>query len=164
MSKYKDGIVGGAAVCISLILFVASFGIREMTKTSVGAGFLPRVTAIIFATLGLVLILRQRKTNCAARAKGCAPAAKPKEKPVGMTGPLPVFLNILLFVVYLLLLEKIGFLIMTTLYMTLQMVLLTDPAKVKIGRFVVISAVVCFGAYYLFVNFFQVMLPAGILE
>lgn len=164
VTKNKDGIVGVASIVIAVILFIASFGIREMTKTSAGAGFLPRVTAVILAILGAVLVIRQLRANRSAPANSTPSApAKATEKPVGLVGPLPVVLNILLFVVYLLLLESIGFLIMTPIYMFLQILLLSDPSKLRIGWYLVVSVAVCTGAYYLFVNFFQVMLPAGIL-
>lgn len=161
MSKYKDTVVGAVVILISIVLFIASFFIQEFTRTSLGAGFVPQVTAIIFCALGIVLIVRERR---AAPKQVSAQASARPGKVVGLAGPLPVVLNILLFVIYLLLLEKIGFTILTPIYIFFQILLLTYPAKYRLGWFAVLSIIVGVVSYYMFVNFFQVMLPNGILS
>lgn len=161
VSKYKDTILGAVVILISIVLFIASFFIQEFTRTSLGAGFVPKVTAIIFCCLGIVLIVRERR---AAPKQVSAAAPPPPAKVEGLTGPLPVVLNILLFVVYLLLLEKVGFTILTPIYMFLQILLLSSPARFRPGWYAVLSVIVGVASYYMFVNFFQVMLPNGILS
>lgn len=164
MTKYRDTICGVAVIVISIVLFIATFGIQEFTRTTLGAGFIPRITAAIFAILGIVLILRERRRNRLAALEPPTPkATEPAEKPVGLVGPLPVALNIILFVIYLLFLERVGFIIMTAAYLFLQILLITNPAKYRFGRFAVLSVVVSVTSYYLFVNIFYVMLPSGIL-
>ena len=165
MSKHKDTIVGVVVIALSVALFIATFFIKEFTRTSLGADFVPRITAVIFAILGLVLILRECKANALAAAN--PPPAKQEKKPVekhGVQGLTAVILNIALFTVYLLLLDRIGFVILTPIYIFLQILLLTDPAKYKLGWYAVLSVVVGVASYYMFVNFFQVMLPNGILS
>lgn len=163
MTKYRDTIVGATSIAISLALFAATFGIKEFSRTSLGADFVPRIAALIFCVLGIVLIVREHKRNRALADAPACPAA-PAEPVEGLTGPLPVFLNIALFAVYLLFLEKIGFVLLTPPFLFLQILLLTNPKKYRIGWFIVIAIAVSVISYYMFVNFFQVMLPNGLLE
>jgi len=165
VTKNKDIMVGAASIVISIILFIASFRVREMFAATVDAGFVPRIVATVLALLGVILIVRQVRANASAPARASAPAAAqgPKETPVGMVGTLPVVLNIILFIAYLLALAPLGFIIATSAYMFLQILLLSEPAKINIPWYLFISVAVCTGAYYLFVKFFQVILPVGIL-
>ena len=162
MNRYKDTIVGVASIVISIALFIATFFIEEFSRTRLGADFVPRVTAAVLFLLGLTLIIKEYKANRAAAPAAAAP--KEPEKKVGLTGPLPVILNILLFVAYLLLLDKVGYLIMTPVYLFLQILLLTDPAKYRPGWYAILSIVVGCSTYYGFALLFQVYLPAGLLS
>ena len=164
MVKYKDTIAGAASIVISVVLFIATFSIREFTRTSLGADFVPRLAALVLCLLGVVLIVKDYRARRNAPTSGEPKPAAPAAPAEGLTGPLPVLLNIGLFVVYLLLLERIGFVILTPIYMFFQILLLTNPRKFRLGWFAVLSIVVSAGAFYLFVNFFQVLLPNGVLE
>lgn len=173
MTRYRDSIVGGVVMVLAVVLFAMTFGIEEFTRTSLGADFVPRVTALVFFILGLVLVLRERKKNregapASVRSPKSASAvmAGTSEKPPveGLTGALPVVLNIGLFAAYLLLLERVGFMILTPFYMFFQILLLTNPRKFRYVWFIVLSVAVSVLSYYMFVKFFQVMLPNGVLE
>lgn len=160
VNKYKDTIVGVASICISVLLFIATFYIQEFSRTRLGAGFVPRVTAVILFILGVILIVKEVRTRRTDAPPEQAGDARPVPR-VGIMGPPAVFLNILLFVVYLLLLNSVGYLIMTPIYLFLQILLLTDPAKYRYGAFIVLSLIVGVGTYYGFAWLFQVYLPSG---
>lgn len=162
MNKYKDTVVGVASIVIAVALFIASFYIQEFSRTRLGADFVPRVTAVILCALGVILIVKDRRARRLAGPASEEPASTTPK--VGLTGPLAVFLNVMLFVVYLLLLDKVGYLIVTPIYLFLQILLLTDPAKYRYGWFAVLSVIVGATTYYGFAYFFQVYLPAGILR
>ena len=163
MTKYKDTIVGVASICIAVALFAATFGIKEFSRTRLGADFVPRVTAVILFALGAGLIIRDLRANRGASAGGGENAAVPKTK-TGFGGVPAVLVNIALFVGYLLFLDKVGFVIMTPVYMFIQILLLTNPKKYRLGWYAFISVVVGVGAYLLFTRAFQVMLPPGWVE
>ena len=63
---------------------------------------------------------------------------------------------------YFVLMPYIGFLIMTTIYLFLQMLLLSDKSNKKIVSFFAISIVSSLVTYFIFRSIFYVMLPSGI--
>ena len=90
MTKYKDTIVGAVAIGISIALFIATFSIKEFTRTSLGADFVPRLTALVFAALGGILIFREfRKNRELAALPPCPPVQKEAAKMVGLHGAPP---------------------------------------------------------------------------
>lgn len=154
-------IVGIASIVLSIVLFVASFFIQEFSRTRLGADFFPRVTAIILFLLGIILVVRDVKS---ARSAAPSESATPPIKMVGFAGPWAIIANILLFIAYLLLLNKIGYLILTPLYLFCQILLLTNPAKYRFGWYAILSIAVGFITYYGFAILFQVYLPAGLMR
>lgn len=76
---------------------------------------------------------------------------------------LPVTFSVVLMIVYLVFMTLVGFLIMTTLYLFLQMYVLSDYAKKKIPMFIIISIISSGAIYYVFRTIFHVMLPSGFL-
>jgi hypothetical protein len=160
VKTYRDMAAGGVVVCFAVLLFAASFSVRDFTASSIGADFLPRLMAVILVALGLVLVYENLRANAAvAPGRGGADSGKP----FPVSGSLLVVVNILLFCLYLFFLEDIGFLICTALYLFAQMWLLTAPVRRRPLLFAVVSVFTSAVSYYLFVLVFQVILPAGIL-
>jgi hypothetical protein len=150
---------------LAIALFAATFGIREFTRTSLGAGFVPRLTASILFLLGLILLVRGVKQRRSPMAANPSPEAAPTPEAIeGLAGPLPVLLNILLFFIYLLCLEPIGFMLTTPFYVFCQILLLSNPKKIACFRFAGIAVALTAASFYLFTRFFQVLLPNGWLE
>jgi hypothetical protein len=64
---------------------------------------------------------------------------------------------------YALLITKVGFLITTTVYLFIQINILSPKQSRKHLMFAIISVVASVVIYYIFVKVFNLMLPAGIL-
>ena len=63
----------------------------------------------------------------------------------------------------MILLVPVGFVIMTTVYITVQSWILSPKEKKNPVKFFMIGAVASAVIYYIFRNIFVLMLPAGIL-
>ncbi|MFQ3621011.1 MAG: tripartite tricarboxylate transporter TctB family protein, partial [Spirochaetales bacterium] len=117
--------------------------------------------ATLLAILSLVLMVQSVTKKASSRADGTSiggeldiDAQKKRRKRVQLT-----FLLILL---YLILLEPIGFLITTTLYLFFQFWVLSK-GKPKLPLYGIIAILTSLGVYYLFVRVFILFLPPGIL-
>jgi putative tricarboxylic transport membrane protein len=165
MSRYKDAATGLFSVVLGLALFVLSFQVKDFASIGVGAGFLPRLAAILFVALGASLAAKDfagarsaprtgAKASADADASGRAGAAG---------GSRQVYLSILLLCAYAALLQPVGFIITSALFIFFQTVILSKGLKRNYLLFGVVSVVSSVVAYFLFVRVFQVMIPAGIL-
>lgn len=163
MARYRDIITGSAVIVISMVLFVLSFHLRDFAAVRLGPEFVPRLTAVAFGILGVILLvqgiinLRTFKGTNEKEEAGKEPAAGEGETRHA------VIKSFLLLCGYIYLLDAIGFIIMTTLYLFIQMILLSAVADRRYMVFAVVSVLTSVSAYYLFVAYFRVMIPAGIL-
>ena len=159
MSRYKDAAIGLFSVAIGLVLFVLSFQVKDFASVGVGAGFLPRLAAILFVVLGAFLAIQGYLASRTAPKK----ESDVSRKEGSSGGSRQVYLSILLLCAYAILLQPVGFIISSALFIFFQIVILSKGLKRNYLLFGVVSVVSSAAAYVLFVRVFQVMIPAGIL-
>ena len=157
--KYWDLASGIAFLGLSIILFVGAQNVKTLDVSSFGSGFFPSVVAVLLAITSIVIIV-----GGVAKAKKLEPepktaAAASDEKPRlwGVVGTFIVMAG------YALLLSTLGFLTTTTLYLFIQINLLSPKDSRRQLMFAIISVVSSVVIYYTFVKVFNLMLPAGIL-
>ena len=150
-------------IFFSAFLFIESFNIKMSTADALGPQFFPRLVAFLMLVLALVLIFLSVKNWNQAKAEEAAmPAEKRK-----ITFNFPLVASIVLLFGYFLVLEHLGFMISTAIYLFCQMFLLLPQGSFKKPRYLVIVTLVSVGLsvfiYYLFLLAFSIFLPAGIL-
>jgi putative tricarboxylic transport membrane protein len=153
MKKKKDLIIGAAFFAISVGVFVSSFSIRKLVVSKVGSAFVPQLMAILLAGLSILLIVQ------ALTAK-VEPA--PEKKPASGGRNHSVWLTFVLIFLYLALLEPLGFLLSTAVYLFFQFIVLSRK-KPNLPLYGLLSISTSAIVYYLFVKVFILFLPAGIL-
>jgi putative tricarboxylic transport membrane protein len=153
--KYWDLASGVGILALAFALYVGSTRVRTLDVSRFGSGFFPAVVAALLAVLGLVILADGIRQAWRPAAKAAAGDGKSRAWGVAATFGLMA--------AYAGLLPPVGFIIMTTAYLFLQMLILAPPDKRKILPFAVISALVSTIVYYTFVTVFHLMLPAGIL-
>ena len=154
MKKYRDIISGGVIFAASLILFIMTFFMRRLTVLSVGPEFMPRIVFGMMMVLGLVVAAEGLK-NCRTAAADEALEPKPRNK--------TALLTLLLIMIYIACLKQIGFLITTAAYLFFQIMILAPKENRRPLQFLIIAVLSSSIIYYLFLNVFQLLLPAGIL-
>lgn len=154
--RAKNLYVGIGAIVLAIVLFCASYTIHEMSRNRLGADFMPRVTAVVLCLLGVMQTIGALRSPSAAQA-----APQPQKTPIGFCGMPAVLANIALFAAYLLAMPHAGFIVCSAVYLFLQILIHTDPAKYALGRFALLSAGVAVATFYAFQKLFQVYLPAG---
>ncbi len=155
-----DVITGAVFLAISLTLFWASQHIREFAAIGVGSAFVPRLTAALLLVVAIAVLIDAWRQGATAPIK--AERQSPSEARV-FAGLPAVALSVGLMGLYLALLEPLGFLPASALYGFAQMLILAKDARRTYFRFALLGLLPAAGFYYLFVNVFDISLPAGLL-
>lgn len=154
MAKYRDIITGTFSVALATLVYILSFGVRDFSAVRLGPGFVPRITSVFLGILGLILLVQGFRSLTAGTGGPAAARGKSRHT---------VLLSFLLMFAYIALLDPVGFILTTMAYLFLQITLLAHESHRRYVLFAVISIGTSVAAYYLFVGFFEVMIPAGIL-
>lgn len=155
IKKYGDIIASIFIIAVAVLVFVLSFSIEQFEVSGVGAQFLPQVVSILFLLLGVILLKDGLK-----KSKTITITDKDKNSLADINA---VMYTLVLLIVYVALLNSVGYLIMTTVYLFLQFIIVSSKDKINLVLFGILSVVVSLSTYYLFLLAFNVILPSGIL-
>lgn len=156
LKKYGDIIIALTYMIFAIILFIASFSISAFVTETLGPAFMPRFMSIILFVLGAVLLSR-----------GIVQSKQTETKKEEKTENIPIRLICTSFLIflYVALLNKIGFLCMTAVYLFVQELLLTGPEEINrrnIGISLAVAMIAAPVLYFLFQKVFNIFLPIGI--
>ena len=160
----KRSLVVASCLALIFLLYVFSaLGIRKhaISHAAFGPGFYPAMIGIM--AFGLLALIAFFDLQAIVKGKDATP--KEGGKPEKNTQNRVVGLTILLIVAYIATLDFLGFIVGTFLYLTLQICLLC-PKKLGIRSIVlfgIVSAVFSAAVFFIFSEFFQLLLPSGIL-
>ena len=107
MRKF-DVLSGLFLLAVSLAIFIGSMQLQVGTLTAPGSGFFPLLTGVVLGIFSILIIAQARDTS-KVPVRFWAPAANRKG----------IYLSFLLILVYALLLERLGFIVSTTLFFVL---------------------------------------------
>lgn len=156
--KNKNFGLGVFSIVLGIAMYLASFGIKDFAAVGVGATFFPRLASLGFVILGTLLIVQVlRHPKAVATAPASSEITSPPQKKYS------VILSMGLLIVFLALLETLGYIICSALYIFFQILILTYEKKKKYILYGIISVISSLSTYLLFVRVFQVMIPSGIL-
>lgn len=170
MSKKKKNIIPNVVIFIlSLFFFIASFTIKLTNIDKiVGSRLFPQAVTLLLMAFSLFLIVADIMAN--KRIDEAKEVVEEQNKEAIEAVDKPNYINTILvfgsFALYLTLLQQIGFIISTILYLTSQMYILApkeDKTPKKILMYTVISIVSTIVIYLIFAEGFQLVLPRGIL-
>lgn len=156
----------GAAIFVlvfAVALFIASFFVESSTVTTLGPEFMPRLTAVLIFLLGLLNLRSAIRDFLFLKRNGKLEPAGPKRS------MKEIFLDNLdwvsgaLMMAYVICISLFGFLLPSIVYMFLQVLLYTTAQKRNYILYIIVSIVVPCAIYFLFRNYFFLMLPKGVL-
>lgn len=166
VAKYEDVFSGFFLLIVSVIIFFTSFTFEALTTSLVGPAFMPQIIAVIMAIFSIIIAVSGFRKSKAVNKEAVPEEKVSNEEELIVTEKKsykPVLITFGLMAAYVVLMPYIGFLIMTVVYMFLQMLILSHVTNRKIWLFLLISVVISAAIYYLFRNVFYVMLPTGII-
>lgn len=156
MDSYKRNelIAGLAMLGAGIAYLILTMNLPR--RGTIDAAFVPWVLAVALCLLGALQLWVWRKLP--------DKSAEPVEKPEAIDYPT-VIKSMALVLLYTALMQPVGFLITTALYLYAQFIVLT-PAdeKVKHLRYVLIAVVSAVLIFYIFRHGFDLLLPVGLLD
>lgn len=158
MTRFRDLTGGVFFLAFSVFLYVTSYQIRLTKADPIGPQFFPRLVAVLIGVLALVSIvrslLRLREQKNATASGG---------KPLAV---VPLLATCVLLVAYMLLIDKVGFILLSVIYLYLQILLISPPEELQKKNLLingVVSVLVPVALYHLFYHAFGIFLPEGLL-
>lgn len=162
--KKKDMIVGLVFLILGIVGLVLAINFADpiiTLKQTISSKFFPEVICgimIVFAILLIISSYIALKDTADSEIKKEGAEGKPEYKRVVAT--------FIAFTVFVLLMDKIGFLIVAIIYLPIQMFILAPvekQGKKNIAFYIILGVIASFIIYFMFVYGFKVMLPKGIL-
>ncbi len=163
LAKETDFLTGIVLMIVGGTVYLEAIQIAHPpVGVLVGTDFFPKAASLVMLLLGVLQLslfffnkyLRKSKNGSVPQGK------KASETAISIRGPL---LSCLLLCVYMFLLEAIGFLVLTPLYLVLQILILSPPGRRRYILFGVIAVIISVILYVIFVYGLFVLLPSGIL-
>ncbi|MFD1037275.1 tripartite tricarboxylate transporter TctB family protein [Virgibacillus byunsanensis] len=140
--------------CFSLFMFVASLNITSsITTGAAGPSFFPRLWSIILGILSILYFFEAGKRIDPDSHKGLKQTLRENKK---------VFIMLAAVLVYIFLLDYLGYIISTFSLLTFAIYILDIKKEISKLKIYMISLVVTLGTYFVFTNILNVFLPSGI--
>jgi Tripartite tricarboxylate transporter TctB family. len=152
LTKHRDLLAGAFLVLMGVVMQIASWSIPRGVSMNYGADVMPKMVSALLALFGVAVVLQSRFLVRSGETK----AAKPGNGKA-------VVLSLVFLAVYIGLLSRVGFIIMTALYLFAQTLLYAPREKRNHLLFAVISVVVTVAVYLIFAKGFKLILPYGVL-
>ncbi|MEJ8776626.1 tripartite tricarboxylate transporter TctB family protein [Pseudogracilibacillus sp. ICA-222130] len=158
----RDVYISIIFLIISILVFSMSLNMQALTTSAVGADFLPKVIAILIFVLSSYFLIVSIKNPVGNVVDDTDEMEEINDSDESKKFTR-VLLTGLLMIIYVFLINFIGFILASILYLTVQMVLFSSVTKRNIIVYLLISIVTSVFIYFVFRNIFYVMLPSGIL-
>jgi putative tricarboxylic transport membrane protein len=156
--KYDDYITSVFFIGISIVMIIMARALPKSKIMAIGPDFMPTVIGCLTLALAVILLITTIVTS------------KQRKKELAETKPdecdyKKMLTSLFLILVYVFILQPIGFIVATLVYLLPQFVALAPPEernKKTIIKLLVIDIVFTLVVFFLFRYGFKIVLPAGI--
>lgn len=166
MVNYRKNIISGSVLFVSAaVYFILSFSIKSFSglgATPLSARFIPQLWGFLLMLLSLVLLVRGIREYLKLRKAG-ALAKDGTTLSAFVSRNREVILTFTALAVYIVLLDAIGFFIMSAAFIFVEALVLTPAEKRNWAAALLLGVICSAGIDFLFVRVLNVLLPAGIL-
>lgn len=156
--KYGDIVTGVFFMALSAAMIAMAQMLPKSKVMDIGPDFMPMVIGVItfvLAALLLLLSLKNFKINVQAIDAASIPECDYKR----------VLASIILVLIYVFMLQTVGFILCTLVFLLLQMLVLSPEdqrGKKDMMKLAVIDVIFTLAVFFLFRYGFKIVLPAGI--
>ncbi len=162
-NRYKDISAAIAVLIIALIFFIAAGYLDESPISTMGPEFMPRVVSGLVFFLGAINFYNAFKKLKSTPKPTKEETVKPKVTFKEWFYAHLDWVSAALMLAYVLSMDFLGFVISSSIFCFLQMHIMTCKQKRNYIIICLVSFVLPALIYYVFVNFFYLLLPAGLL-
>ncbi len=158
--KYGDLVVSIFYAALGIALIACAKMLPKSKVMDIGPDFMPTVVGVIILILAIILLI-ESVTGFKKNAEAAEKAGKDE------SDYKRVILSLILSLLYVYLLQPIGFIICTLVYLFAQIFVLapdTHRTKKHLIFYLVIDVVFTIVVYFLFRYGFTIVLPAGIFS
>lgn len=168
-TKRKDVITGIILTVFGILIRIFSINIKVIkTSTySVGSNVFPIICADLLILLGILLIVTSYKKKDAKVVNQSETEEHPEQNKLSKNALSRLLITTVTLILFTALLDKLGFIICAILLQFVLMATLapeTKKTKKDMIKYLIISVCASFIIYILFVKFFKLMLPNGLLK
>lgn len=151
--NYRDLGTGLFFMIFAIIMYQQSYSIVITVHDAMGPRFFPQLVSILMGILSIILIITSFNSSLESGKK--------------FENKSSLLITIIILILYALFLEKIGFIILTTIYLFFQIILLLPKEYIKNRKYLLITGAVSIITpiflYFLFYKVFSIFLPAGVM-
>ncbi|MBW7571411.1 tripartite tricarboxylate transporter TctB family protein [Caproiciproducens faecalis] len=164
MSSTRKNIFSGIFFLLfAAFIYIESNFINLSKADPIGPQFFPRVIAIVMAILAVVQIVK----NWVVLKKEKVQQTDEKAETKKSSSKMAFWLTVAMLIVYPLVIQYVGFIILTSVYLFCQIFLLLPEGSIRSKKNVIkaaiISVVFTVCVYFLFTKMFLIFLPSGLL-
>lgn len=156
--KYGDIVVGIFFMALSAVMMAMAAMLPKSKVMDVGPEFMPMcigAVTFVLAAILLVLSLKNHKLHIAQLDTASIADCDHKR----------VLISTILILVYVFILQPVGFLLATLIYLPLQMLVLapdSERGKKQVIQLLIVDVLFTAAVFFLFRYGFKIVLPAGI--
>ena len=158
--RERDIASGVFFLCFSALMFFVSNRIQINVISKYGGKIMPQAISVIMFILSALLVggsLLQQEDPNGAKNEGDRPEDKQKDS------IMSIAIVIGISVMYVALIKTVGFILMTSVVMLVMMFVLSGYRRKSIPLYAAIAVGFTLIVYFVFLRFFSLILPAGIL-
>lgn len=154
-------LIGLALIVLGAVIYLQSNDFPALNEVHLDAGSFPKLIAALLILLSLVLILQKGIALMRSRTPGGRPGMGERFRSFYREYKL-VILTLVIFFVYIFLMQFIGFVVSTILFIVVTGLLVGSRAKKDILVISIVSIAITLGTYFFFENVLNVRFPSGI--
>lgn len=160
--RLKGFISAAVAWAVALWIFIFTHNLSSGTNDLIKPEFVPRVIALGLIILGIGMFIQALKTKVTEEERKALEEKKAERRATPLVERLTPLLTLVLIFLFLFFLKKIGFTVCATVYLTLQMTLLSGDFSLKSWlKYFVIALVVSVAILFIFRYGFKLKLPVN---
>ncbi len=151
-NKQRDILCSVLFLVFGVFVFMQALPIKPIMGKDLGSGFMPQIIGVSIAVIAAVKLILTLISK--------APAAKSSTDDDFKGG----LWTIAALSAYVLLFDRLGFILSTALYLFVQILILSNEQNRNLKLFAAISVITPIAVYALFVYVIKMPLPAGLLS
>lgn len=160
--KTKGFMSSAVAWAVAAWIFIFTQNLSSGTNSLIKPEFIPRVVAIGLIILGIGMFIQALKIKVSEEEKEALEEKKTARKALPLIERITPLLTLALIFLFLLLLKSVGFTACATIYLTLQMTLLSGDFSLKSWiKYFVIALVASVAILLIFRYGFKLKLPVN---